>query len=433
MAKKILPHKKIVLSGLALLFCGTMSLALGGLLRQIADQPARAMQPDPLPSAPAPSLPPTTGTNRLWKERWRVPMPVSRTYSLAQNGKTLAGVDAQGHITALNLSTGKNLWETPILPRVNRLLATNMGDVAAWSHLNPQHPELHFLNATKGSGDAVTVPTQGAIWAVADTPTGEHVFVGTGKKEIRRVTNTTQKKLQAAAPGIAPPPDAHGKKAAWRTTSVWTTDGIPQSIVPTSTRLLVSTWLPSGLSAWEWNGMPQWGMPYPRHDSQQHFLSQDGKTLVLLSQKRTYPYPAEIRVMESETRKLLWAMGLSGEKITVLVSGTGEMIAVSSEKKQPDSSIERKLQILDREGKPLFPEKGGRFLSPQLVSLSADGTRLTVYDTTRHGLFTLNEKGKMIGFFPLLETPVQQLLSPPSCKQLVVVYTDNTVGFYDSV
>jgi outer membrane protein assembly factor BamB len=406
------------------------------LLRHISEQPARAMQPDVVTRVSPAPLPPTTNisnTNRLWKERWRVTMPIARTYSLAQNGKTLAGVDAQGRVTALRVSTGTNLWETSALPRVNRLLATNMGDVAAWSHLNPQHPEIHFLNGVKGSGDTVKIPTQGAIWAVADSPNGEHIFVGTGKKEIRRVTNTTQKKLQAAAPGIALPPEALGKKSAWRTTSVWATDGIPQSIVPTSTRLLVSTWLPAGLSAWEWNGMPQWGMPYPRHDAQQHFLSEDGKTLVLLSQKRTYPYPGEIRVLEAETRKLLWAMGLTGEKTSIRVSGNGAMIVVSSEKRQPDQTIERKLQIFDREGKSLFPEKGGRFLSPELVSLSSDGTRLTIYDAMRHGLFTLNEKGKMIGFFPLLETPVTQLLSTPSCKQLVVVYTDNTVGFYDSV
>jgi hypothetical protein len=143
-------------------------------------------------------------------------------------------------------------------------------------------------------------------------------------------------------------------------------------------------------------------------------------------------------VMETETRKLLWATGISGDNITVMVSAHAEMIAISSEKDNNTDTqgkeTERKMQIFDRLGNPLFPEKGGRFLSPEVVTLSPDGTRLTLYDATRHSLFTLNEKGKMVGLFPLPDLPVKKIFPTPNGKYLLIVFGDNkqeSVGFYE--
>ena len=119
-----------------LLGCGVLSLAFGVLLRYVAESvdrnPTGANEtPAPQPMMPIPTKNATntitdaaSGTNRLWKARWLVPASTPRTYAFAQNGKAIAGVDAQGIVTALQPTDGTVLWTTPPLARVNRLLAT---------------------------------------------------------------------------------------------------------------------------------------------------------------------------------------------------------------------------------------------------------------------------------------------------------------------
>lgn len=393
---------------LRLVFLGIGSLAMGiglGHLRTLPPPPAalptRLVTPSPAAL--------TTNERPRWRRLWIKPFPALRRVSLAPDGN-VACLRNDDTVTLLRGADGTVAWTSPPLPLARGLVAVRGGRVLAYPLRNPVLFSLWILNGSRGRPSTFTA--NGSLWCVVATPDGESAFIGTGKNTVQKVALTPQLPTQQ-----------------------WQLGGRPESIAVSTdgSDVVIGTWLLSGvrrLESWTYTESD----PTRWHEM---FVSADGATTVALSGRGPHHRYHELRLTayDSESGLRLWEKPLQGTDPKVALSADGQRVAVSYSLETSHGatrSREHRLQSFNRNGSPLFEEKGGRFLDPRLVAISALGERITVLDGDR-ALLVLDGQGRTRWRLPFERPqPIIETLSTPDGTYLLLHSSDNTLTLYQA-
>ena len=444
-----------------LVFLGVFALAAGATVRVLtAPAPASAV-PALSVNASANGTPLLSDANgpapvvgrAYWQSVWTHPAPKMLHVSLAGDGQTLAWVDDKGSVRRVLTTTGATLWQSPPLPGINHVLAIpgENGSVLAYGYLNPIKPTLRLLDAKTGIAQARTFAVDGAVWNAQAAPDGKNVVIATGKSFLYVLP------VSAPPPLVVPPvKSAKGEKTTEGPRVVLPPVVPVVSVPPVRIRVqgiaddmdiarrdpitVAATWQAAGVCAWGLDGTPKW-----RHDdaeadrTYQVHVSADGTTAVATSTKGPDHIKARLHVWDARTGHLLWNTELDASEPKALVSANGQTIAVTfAHPETRDANGARKLAVFDRTGRRRFADKGGMFFAPDLVSLSDDGTRLTVRDKSGY-LHTLDERGHMVGRVRLAPNPgttrpptIQETQTSRDGKTLLVLRGDGQMTLFKS-
>lgn len=312
-----------------------------------------------------------------WTMLWERPAPLLRSAALSPDGQTIAWISEKGQVRRFDSETGNQLWRTPPIPGMDSVAAAPGGQVLTWKRLAPQRAEVMILDAQTGIAGARIQKVSGAIWTIVVSPDGKSFVVGAGDRSITR---------WPLGGSTAPPKGLH-------------VEGYPETLtIARDGSFACGTWLPSGISA-----SKNWR--FREADPARWFdvtLSADGKTLVALSRRgarrRTSAAEPELMVWDRATGKMLWEHKINGTEPRLLVSEDGSVVALSfvaTTHYTTGDQSERRLCLFARDGSKLAPERGGSYLAPELVALSASGNRITVLDMDR-SLCTLDRAGRTV-------------------------------------
>ena len=217
--------------------------------------------------------------------------------------------------------------------------------------------------------------------------------------------------------------------------------GLPESLAVASGKPVAacSMWLRAGVAGL--TGTAQWR--FEESDPARWFdvqLSADGGTLLAISQKGPRragrASETQIHVWDAPTGKLLWTAPLLGTSPVARIDATGSVIAVTYTvvaKYTTGDVLEAKLALFDRLGKTLAAPRGGAYLSPRLVALSASGNRVTVLDGDR-SLCTLDTTGRTVARLPINTTEnivsVRETLTTSDGSGLLLYRGDGVLEYY---
>ena len=387
---------------------GLIALALGWGAAQC--RPRRNQNiplPSTAPTLPSPMPPPSQGDNHArWKELWTRSLVAALSLSLAPDGG-VALLDAQKQIHALDAHTGATLWISSPLLRTNKVVAARGGRVLVGALHNPAIQKAWVLGPVGAKPNAFSLP--GTLWSLTATPDGSKAFFGTSVSQITAVS------LTSAKPPIT-----------------WKLSAFPESLAVSTdgSAALTGTWLPAGvrrLGGWAYGDSDpaRW---------QEVQISADGATAISLSGHgaRRTEEDLQLTGYDMESGMRLWEKRIPGTQARVTVSADGQRIALSYLFETPRGG-EARLLLLNRDGTPRGEEKGGRFFSPKLAALSAQGERVTVLDGDR-ALFVLDQDGKTRWRLALPpQAPIQETLSTADGTFLLLVRTDGTLTLYEAL
>lgn len=415
-----------------LLILGACALAIGASARYFSrPTPAAA---NVFPDLTTPTLTPTGNGHLRWEAVWTQDAPNLTDVVLATNGDSVVWVDTAGSIRRIDTASRRILWQTAPLPGVNTVRMGSQGTVLAYSRLNPANNIVRVLDATLGQQKSFQVPVQGAVWSAAITPDGTQAVIGTGNALLYCFplgNNTTSPGLPISLPGIPDTVDIATLKASTTGTKGNTTETVA----------LLGTWQDGGVCAWGLDRLPRWRHEERMPDySYNVVLSQDGSTAVAVASRGPRHESARLHVWDMSSGDLLFIEDLHGFAPKVAVSANGQQIAVTYSRTDgqetgiapsDSNNVEHKVMLFDRTGRKLFEEKGGVFFAPDLVGLSADGTRLMVRDP--HGtLWTLDNKGRTIARLPFQGKTGQlsRVLTSQDGKYVLLYQSDGKLSLY---
>jgi hypothetical protein len=363
--------KKLIALG-----AGIMAMAMGASLRMNVTNPSPS--PSTITQETNISVSDGDGLPR-WQRIWTISAPGFHAGNLSPDGKNVAWVDQSGIVRRADPATGKPLWQSPRYHGVNAVHITNLGVTLVYARLNPGEASVRILDAVAGPSRSALIPVEGAIWCVEPTYDGRLAAVGVGSAALYLIPIRTD----AAWPGVS--------------TKL---NGIPESlsIAKSASLILTGTWLDSGISVWGLDRIPRWR----RHErqsgrTQNVTLCADGSTAIVVSGIGDQKREARLSVWDARTGALRWAENLEGDSPRSAVSADGKFIAISYHRRinERELAVSPKVALFDSKGKRLFGDKGGHFFEPELVCLSGDGQRLTVYDKEGN-LWTLNREGRIV-------------------------------------
>lgn len=424
--------KRIIILGALALACGvgfrlSKAPAPPGMVVASADTGHPDLTPIP------------NGVRQRWEPVWTSPVPDLTAAGIASDGSSVSWMDTRGAVRRLDVSTGKTLWQTPPLPGMNRLAVAPGGDVFVYSALNRLNSRVRLLDRDKGAAKGAEYPLNGAVWSVAISDGGANAFVGTGQGTVY----TIPIRPTSNAPFLHP--------------TTWPASGIPQSLAVSAdgSVSVISTWDTRTVSAWLpvlpsasatpepalahqiWRAMV--GEPSRRF---QVTLSSNGTTAVGISACGRRGADPRVEVWDAHTGALLWQESYEGFDARALPSADGRYIAVTYAEMsdyKSGSIVEHRLCLYSRDGAKMFIDKGGLYFSPELVGLSADGTRVTVRsgNTT---LYSLDEHGSFRSKLSLPVDPVKH--TSPSIREcytstdghyLLILRGDGVLSLYRTV
>lgn len=384
---------------LVLLALGSLSLGTGVRYWRTHRLP----QPLPAPHQPALGTVSAQSGKPRWKPLWSVSANHATKIRLAPDGN-VACLFSDSTVCLLRERDGLAAWKSQPLLLARELVAARGGVVLAYSPHNPSLPKVWVLRGKNVPISAL--PADGAVWSATTTLDGELALIGTGTGTVTQYALATQKPPQVWQIGARP---------EFLATS---TDG---------TDALVGTWLPAGvrrLGGWTYldSDPARW---------QEIQVSADGATAVALSGHgpRRSEKLLHLAIYAPDTGIRLWETDLFGRQPKVLLSADGQRIALSY-LADTARGEELRLRILDRSGAPLCEEKGGRFLSPRLAAISAEGQRITVLDGDR-ALFVLDSQGNTRWRLAFENpAPIVETFSSPDGTYLLLVRADDTLTLY---
>lgn len=335
-----------------------------GVAARIATAPAIATPP---------VFAPDTYGDHFLRLAWTVAAPGAADFSLSPDGGTAAWTDVTGRIRRINTGTGKTLWRTSPLAGVNRVVAGNTGDVAAFSGLNPQRNSLVLLDAKVGDKKTRVFAGDGAVWSAAFA--GGTAFVGTGGRAVYAVRGAPEKPL-------------------------FRTRGIPDGFAVSAdgSRLAFATWSPPAVSGCDAAGRET---PWRYKDEPGRRLrvsvSADGRRVTVLSTRGAGGESPVLRVHDADTGKVLWQTALPADagEASATMSADGNTVAATYCRVADNGITDWRLAYFNAAGQRLFADKGSALFEPHIIAVSPTGNTLTVQDGDAT-FFTLDRGGNFV-------------------------------------
>ena len=342
-------------------------------------------------ASPDAALAQAADTVDTFQRVWAQPVPGFRAAALSGNGSSIVTVGADSRVRLWDWQRRPThaLWNRVVLGASQVAVTMGAQTVLAYAPLDPTHKVLTFLNA---QGQLVlSSPLDGAIWDVQCSADGSSAAVSTGSHSLYRYA-------------LGPHPALNH----WRLNGI----GSSLSLTPDGSTLIAGTWgaLPkdgSGVASYTTRGAALW--QYPATTQAQQALSnrlfetqtaRNGRCILGMSYANVHAGDGTLYFWRGPaTGQPVWthALGEDTSDPQAMVSQDGHFVAVTYTRliTHGDQSVaERRLLVLDDTGNTLW-EKGGLLFSPTLVSIAADGHRVTVSDG-RSTLYHLNDEGRMV-------------------------------------
>jgi hypothetical protein len=146
--------------------------------------------------------------------------------------------------------------------------------------------------------------------------------------------------------------------------------------------------------------------------------------------------------MDAATGNRLWKIDLNAFGAKAQVSNDGEYIAITCAHMSDYSTgsvLEHKLSYYTRDGRQVFGDRGGLYFSPELVAVSADGSRITV-QSGPSTLFTLDKRGSFKSKLTLDKNPktkvaptIRETIATSNGRFLLLVRGDGQITLYKAV
>ncbi len=326
----------------------------------------------------------TAGPADTFRLVWSEPVPGLRSAGLSDDGQSVVTVGDGGQVRLWDWAHRPNrpLWSRLVPGATRGVVGVGHHTVLAYAALDPTRPTLSLLG---DGGRLVGRSTlDGAIWAAALSPDGACAGVTTGRDSLYRYT-------------LLPRPTLHRQRLA----------GIGDSLAlsPGGSRLTVGTWDASGVACYTAGGGTLW--QYPQAPSAraaladrlfQTQMTRSGHGVLGMSCANVRGGDATLYYWRGDDGRPAWRYRLPENAFSpeAQVSANGMCVAVTFTRlvTHGDQSVaERRLVVLDAGGRTLW-EKGGLLFSPTLVSIAADGHRVTVTDG-RSTLYHLDSMGRI--------------------------------------
>lgn len=396
--------QRAMLASLALL--GAASLAPSGRHTLGSLVPAQPVQ-----AAPA--------SDDSFKRVWTIALPNVRAAALSSDGQSIgvafAGTSGKGKL---------GLWHWADRP-VNPLWARPSGDISqvtvgpggrtllTWARLDPTQKQVSVRRGADGV-QTLAAALDGAVWDAQVSPDGQYAAVSTGGHSLYLLSLGDHPALRR-----------------------WTLRGLGNSLsfAPSSDSLTAATWDSSGVSCYSTNGTALW--QFPPEDGAMHVASsrlfeaqaaQGGGATLGLSYTNVRRSDAGLYLWHggaSGVPAWRYALGTDAYQPKALVTADGRYVAVGYLRmitRGEQSVTERRLAFLDTQGdKPLW-EQGNLLFAPQLVALSPDGARITVWDGQR-SLYNLNAQGRVTSSYTVPGGGAIRRISVTPDGRYVLAYT----------
>ena len=345
---------------------------------------------------------------------WSEPIPDLRSASLSADGQSVVTVSAQGQVRLWDWAhrPERPLWSRP-LPGVSRSeVGTGHHAILAYAALDPTRPTLFLLG---DGGRLIGRSTlDGAVWATALSPDGTRAGVTTGSGSLYLYT-------------LGPHPTLHRQRL----------DGIGDSVsLSPDDGLTVGTWDDSGVGCYTAQGSPQWQYPATPEARAaltdrlfETHMARDGRAVLGLSYGNVRGGDAALYYWRGVGGRPAWRCPLPEDAYfpQAGISANGMCVAASYTQMVThgeQSLAERRLVMLDAEGETLW-EKGGLLFAPTLVSIAADGHRVTVSDG-RQTLYHLDDTGRITTPY-VFRAPFSSTIKPVGTAdgRWLLVYTED--------
>ncbi|GAB4460232.1 MAG: hypothetical protein OHK0029_23940 [Armatimonadaceae bacterium] len=364
-----------------LLVLGALALAIGATVRtvQVPTPGGAALFSFPLFQPRFASAEPE---NR-WQPMWSIPTSRLQDMALAPDGSSVAWLDEEGAVSRLLGDDGSVLWKTPAYPGLDRVRINQQGTVIAFPLNTGARSTVRLLHPEYGAGRTALVSLHGSIRTAEITPDGKTALLGMEPGRIYQLPMQSE----AAQPAVPRPLN----DTLISLTSRLDADGQP--VVYCSTRRGETlAWVSSPTEQPVWHETGKQGEP-----PMQVQTARIGDVMVCVQESGPQSPSPKIALREASTGRVLWSRTLSGFDPQVTLSDNGRYLAVTYSRPATPGSpvIERKLLVLDWQGNPLFPERGGVTFAPELVGFSAGGSCLTVRDP-QGNLWLLNQRGQTL-------------------------------------
>jgi len=400
-----------------ILLLGALALGVGAAVRlttapapAVANAPVGDEKPTPALNKSEPFEGGGDGRPR-WQHLWTRPAPGLASLSVAADGSAIAWVDERGSVRRMDSSSGRTVWQANAIAGLNRVLIAPGGRVVGYSRLNPGFTSLRVFDPQYGDRKIATVPVRGCVWSATLSGDGGRALIGTGERLIYSIPLIDATAV-AGASALKP--------------VTWQAPGMPDSVALANSRpvAVMSTWQGTGVRALDLKGTTaaeKWGQKDPQPDRTfQVMLSADGSTAVAVSARGPHALEARLNAWDARTGRPLFQEPIDGREPRVLISQDGGLIAVSYARmpyyRTGGDALEYKLALFDRDGSRLFADKGSALFRPQLLALSGDGARLTVYGGAGT-LYTLDTHGNFLSKLRLPTDP--ETGDPPTVRDSV--------------
>lgn len=407
MSKTALRNKKWAFAcGLACL--GAVLLAPAGRRALVNLVPTQTVQ----------AAPPSDDT---FKRVWTITLPGVRAASLSPDGQSV-GVVFNALGTPGKAKLGLWRWaDRPVKPLWARAspLASQVAvgpggrTLMTWAKLDPTQKEVFVRRGLDGV-QTLAPALDGAVWDAQVSPDGQYAAVSTGGHSLYLLSLGDHPKLHR-----------------------WTLRGLGNSLAfaPHSDSLTAATWDSSGVSCYSTNGAALW--EYPAQPSAapvapsrlfEAQAAQGGSSTLGVSYSNVRRSDAGLYLWRGVSGGVpcwQYALGADAYQPKAAVTADGRYVAVGYLRiitRGEQSVPERRLAFLDtHDDKPLW-EQGNLLFAPQLVALSPDGTRITVWDGQR-SLYNLNAQGRVTSSYTLRDGGLIRQISATPDGRFVLVYT----------
>ena len=357
------------------------------------------------------------GASDAFQRVWALPVPGFRAAALSSDGDAVAAISADGRVRLWDWKNrpGLPLWSR-VVPGASQVsVSSGTHTVLAYAPLDPTQETLTFLGT---EGNVVARPTlDGAIWDIHCSDDGNYAGVSTGTHSLYLYT-------------LAAHPALHH----------WQLDGIGNSLAltPDGSTLTAGTWDGSGVACYTARGATLW--QYPADPQARPALADRLFEAQVAHNGNCVLGMSYANVREGDGTLYFWrgrgngrpawthALGADAFYPQAMVSLDGECVAVTYTRlitRGEQTVAERRLLVLDGAGNTLW-EKGSLLFSPTLVSVAADGHRVTVSDG-RNTLYHLNDQGRITAPYRFAGT-IRATVGSPDGRWLLVYTGDGLLN-----
>jgi len=353
---------------------------------------------------------------------WAQAIPGFRAAALSADGGDIATVSADGIVRLWDWQRrpGRPLWRRAVPGASQAAVSAGGRTVLAYAPLDPTRTAVSFLGA---GGQGITrIPLDGAIWDVCCSADGNYAAVSTGGHSLYLFTL-----------------GAHPALHHWRLGGI----GNSLALSPDGSYVAAGTWgvLPedgSGVACYTPRGATLWQYPGDTRARQalsnrlfEAQVARSGQCVLGVSYANVHEGDGTLYFWRGRGNgRPAWTHALGDEASypQAMISEDGSYVAVTYTRlvtHGEQSVAERRLLVLDDAGNTLW-EKGGLLFSPTLVSVAADGHRVTVSDG-RSTLYHLNDEGRITAPYRFGAT-IRRTLASPDGRWLLVYTGDGLLN-----